>query len=68
MRRYLNTLYVQTEGAWLRKDGTTIVIEVEGVKKGRVPAHLLGSLVCLGRVGVSPPLLGFCAESGVTVT
>jgi CRISPR-associated protein Cas1 len=33
-----------------------------------VPAHLLGGVVCVGRVGVSPPLLGFCCESGVTVT
>jgi CRISPR-associated protein Cas1 len=68
MRRYLNTLYVQTEGAWLKKDGTNLVVEVEGTEKGRVPAHLLGGVVCVGRVGVSPPLLGFCCESGVTVT
>ena len=68
MRRYLNTLYVQTEGAWLRKDGTNIVVEVEGAEKGRVPAHLLGGVVCVGRIGVSPPLLGFCCESGVTLT
>lgn len=68
MRRYLNTLYVQTEGAWLRKDGANIVVEVDGTEKGRVPAHLLGGVVCFGRVGVSPPLLGFCCESGVTVT
>ena len=68
MRRYLNTLYVQTEGAWLRKDGANLVVEVEGAEKGRVPAHLLGGLVCVGRVGVSPPLLGYCCESGITVT
>jgi CRISPR-associated protein Cas1 len=68
MRRYLNTLYVQTEGAWLRKDGTNLVVEIEGKEKGRVPAHLLGGVVCMGRVGVSPPLLGYCCESGVTVT
>lgn len=68
MRRYLNTLFVQTEGAWLRKDGTNLVVEVDGTEKGRVPAHLLGGLVCLGRVGVSPPLLAHCCESGVTVT
>ncbi len=33
-----------------------------------MPAHLLGGLVCMGRVGVSPPLLAHCCESGVTVT
>lgn len=68
MRRYLNTLYVQTEGAWLRKDGTNIVVEVGGAERGRVPAQLLGGLICMGRVGVSPPLLGYCCEAGVTVT
>ena len=62
MRRYLNTLYVQSEGARLRKDGTNLVVAVDGVEKGRVPAHLLGGVVCVGRVGISPPLLGFCCE------
>jgi CRISPR-associated protein Cas1 len=68
MRRYLNTLFVQTDGAWLRKDGTNLVVEVDGAEKGRVPAHLLGGLVCMGRVGVSPPLLAHCCESGIAVT
>lgn len=68
MRRYLNTLYVQTEGSWLRKDGANIVVELDGAEKGRVPIHLLGGLVCVGRVGVSSSLLAFCCEQGVTVT
>lgn len=68
MKRLLNTLYVTTEGAWLRKDGSTLVVEAEGAVLGRAPIHLLGAVVCLGRVGVSPPLLGFCAEQGVSVT
>ena len=34
MRRQLNTLYVTTEGAWLRKDGANIVMEVEGQVRG----------------------------------
>lgn len=67
MRRQLNTLYVTTEGAWLRKDGENIVMEVEGETKGRLPIHMLESLVCIGRVLVSPPLLGFCAEQGICV-
>lgn len=68
MRRYLNTIFVQTDGAWLYKDGANIVVEVDGAQRGRLPIHLIGGLVCIGRVSVSPPLLGFCAESGVTVT
>ena len=67
MRRQLNTLYVTTEGAWLRKDGANIVMEVGGEIKGRLPVHMLESLVCFGRVLVSPPLLGHCAQKGISV-
>lgn len=67
MRRQLNTVYVTTEGAWLRKDGENIVMEVEGETRARLPAHMLDSLVCFGRVLVSPPLLGYCAEQGISV-
>ncbi len=67
MRRQLNTLYVTTEGAWLRKDGANVVMEVEQQERARIPAHMLESLVCFGRVLVSPPLLGYCAEQGISV-
>ena len=67
MRRQLNTLYVSTEGAWLKKDGANIVMQVEGTERARLPAHMLESLVCIGRVLVSPPLLGYCAEQGISV-
>ncbi|WCM94147.1 CRISPR-associated endonuclease Cas1 [Acidovorax sp. NCPPB 2350] len=66
MRRQLNTLYVTTEGAWLHKDGANIVMEVEQTTRARLPVHMLESLVCFGRVLVSPPLLGYCAEQGIT--
>lgn len=65
MRRQLNTLYVTTEGAWLRKDGANIVMEVEQQERARLPVHMLESLVCFGRVLVSPPLMGYCAEQGI---
>lgn len=68
MRRQLNTLYVTTEGAWLKKDGANIVMEVEGEERARLPSHMLESMVCMGRVMVSPPLLGYCAEQGISVS
>jgi CRISPR-associated protein Cas1 len=68
MRRQLNTLYVTTEGAWLRKDGANIVMDVDGETRARLPVHMLEGLVCLGRVMVSPPLMGYCAEQGITVS
>jgi len=68
MRRQLNTLYITSEGAWLRKDGANIVMEIEGEIRGRIPVHMLESLVCIGRVLVSPPLLGYCAEQGICIS
>ena len=68
MRRHLNTLYVTTERAWLRKDGENVVVEVDGDERGRVPIHLLGSIVCLGAIGMTPALMGHCAECGVCVS
>lgn len=68
MRRQLNTLYVTTDGTWLRKDGANIVMEVDGEVRARLPVHMLKSLVCFGRVMASPPLLGYCAEQGITVS
>jgi CRISPR-associated protein Cas1 len=68
VRRHLNTLYVTSEGAWLSKDGANVVASVDKAELGRVPIHMLGGIVCFGRVGMSPPLMGFCAEQGVCVS
>ncbi len=68
MRQHLNTLFITTDGAWLRKDGANIVVEVERSEIGRVPVHMMGGIVCFGRVGMSPPLMGHCAEAGVAVS
>ena len=68
MRRHLNTLYVTTEGAYVAKDGQNIVVSADRKEIGRVPVHMVGAVVCFGRVSMSPPAMGFCAESGVTVS
>ena len=67
MKKLLNTLYVTSEGAWLHKDGKNVVVEIDGAERGRAPVHLLSQIVCFGRVAVSPQLMSFCAESGVSI-
>lgn len=67
MRRQLNTLYATTDGAWLHKDGANIVMKVDEQVRARLPVHMLESVVCIGRVAVSPQLLGFCSEQGITI-
>lgn len=68
MRRLLNTLYVTTQGAYLRKEGETVVVEVEKEIRLRFPLLNLGGIVCFGNVLCSPFLLGACAESDVLVS
>lgn len=68
MKRLLNTLYVTSEGAWLRKDGANLVVEVDGVEKGRAPLHMLDGVVVFGRAGASPALMAACAEAGITLS
>lgn len=68
MRRHLNTIYVTSEDAWVRKDGANIVVEVDGVERGRAPIHMIGSVICFTRVGMSPALMATCAENGVAVS
>lgn len=67
MKQLLNTLYMMTEGAYLRLEGETLVVMVEQEKKLQVPLHHLGSIVCLGRIGISPALMERSAEDGRTI-
>src|SRR6056297_2150129 len=68
MRKMLNTLYVTTQGAYLNKEGETVVVNVERETRLRLPIHTLGSIVCFGNVLFSPFLLGHCAENDVSVS
>jgi CRISPR-associated protein Cas1 len=67
-KRHLNTLYVTTDGAYLRKDGANIVVEVDSAERMRAPVHLIGGIVLFGRAAMSPALMGSCLADGVTIT
>jgi CRISPR-associated protein Cas1 len=67
VKKLLNTLFVTTEGAALRKDGENIVAEVDSVERSRVPLHMLGSVVVFGAIFVSPPLIQALASGGITL-
>jgi len=68
MKRLLNTLYVTTQGAYLARQGDTVVVRVERETRLRVPLHGLVGIVAFGRVGCSPALMGACAERGVAIS
>ena len=68
MKNLLNTLYIQTQGMYLRREGETVVAEKDGEVKLRLPIHTLQGIVAFGNVMASPFLLGLCAERGVAVS
>ncbi len=67
MKQLLNTLYVTTEGAWLRLEGETLVVMIEKQKRLQVPLHHLGGIVCIGRVNLSSALMARCMEDGRSI-
>ncbi len=68
MKKHLNTLFVTTQGAYLFKEGETVVVKTEGEIRLRLPVHTLGGIVCFGNVSCSPFLMGFCAENNVGIS
>ena len=68
MRKHLNTLFVSTQGAYLAKEGETVVVKLDGEVRMQLPVHTLGGIVCFGNVGVSPYLMSFCSERDVAIS
>lgn len=60
----LNTLFVQTQGAYLHLEQDTLRVEVEKELKLQIPLHHLGAIVVFGNVLVSPFLIHRCAQDG----
>ncbi len=65
MKKYLNTLYLTSNGTYIHKERETIVVEIEKEKAAQFPLHTIGNIFCFGQVMVSPQLMGFCGEQGV---
>ncbi len=68
MKQLLNTLYITTQGAYLSKEGDTVMIKVEGERRLQLPIHTLSGIVCFGQVSASPFLMGLCASRDVALS
>ena len=64
MKQILNTLYIQTQGAYLRLEQETLKVEIEKELKLQIPLHHLGGIFAFGNVLFSPFLIHKCAEDG----
>ena len=63
-RVLLNTLYVQTQGAYVHLDHETLKVEHEGTTLLQMPLHHLSGLTVFGQVMVSPFLIAKLSEEG----
>lgn len=68
MRKLGNVLYITTPEAFLSLDGETISVKVDDSKSLRLPLHNLQGIVCFNYPGVSPALMGACAERDISLT
>lgn len=65
MKKLANILYVTVPEAFLSLDGENVVIKKDNKTAMRLPLHNLENIVCFNYLGVSPALMGACAERGV---
>lgn len=67
MKKLLNTLYITSENASLKKDGENLVVEIESAERARAPLHMLASVVTFGAIFISPALIGACSRIGISL-
>ncbi len=68
MQRFLNTLYVTTQKAYLHKKGEAVEVIVEDKTVASIPMITLDSIVCFGNIYVSPFLLEAAPEHNITIS
>jgi len=64
----LNTLFVLTRKATVRRDHLTLKVLVERQTKLAVPIHQIDGLAAFGGVHVTPAAMALCAEHNVAVS
>ena len=68
MKRHLNTLYITSPDAYIRKEGETFVVELDNKKALQAPVRTIGNIVCFGFKPVTPALMAFCAENNIGIS
>ena len=67
MKKLLNTLYVLTPDSYLYCRNENICVKIGDEDKVSVLALSIEAIVCFGKNTVSTPLIGFCAERGISL-
>jgi len=62
MKKLGNVLYVTAPESFLALDGENVLVKKDDRVSVRLPLHNLESIVCFNYPGISPALMGACAE------
>lgn len=68
MKRHLNTLYITSPDAYIRKEGMTFVVEIDDKKALQAPVHTIENIVCFGFKPLTPALMAFCVENNIGIS
>lgn len=68
MEVQLNTLFIITRGATVRRDHLTLKVVVEKQTKLTIPIHQLDGVAVFGGIHVTPSAMALCAEHGVALS
>ncbi len=68
MKKHLNTLFITSADAYIRKEGETFVVEVDDKKALQAPVHTIENIVCFGFKPVTPALMAYCAENSIGIS
>lgn len=73
MKKHLNTLYITSNDAFVRKERETFVVEIKDAegnskKAFQAPIQSIENIVCFGFKALTPQLMAFCAENNVGIS
>jgi CRISPR-associated protein Cas1 len=55
MKKLQNSLYINTQGAYLHKERETLVIDIAKEKALQLPIHSISGIFCFGNVPLCQP-------------
>ncbi|MDT8447703.1 MAG: type I-C CRISPR-associated endonuclease Cas1c [bacterium] len=67
MKRLLNTLYLTRDGIYLNKERETFKVMKDTKTLMKVPVGTINQIICIGSVTLTPPVMAFCVDQGVSV-
>lgn len=65
MKKLGNVLYITTPEAYVSLKDDNVVVKKDGKTSLRLPLHNLENIVCFNYPGVSPSLMGACADRNI---